>query len=81
MINDTEKTTVQLDNFNPPVGGHWSATLTFTIVDHFGLDKHDALTYENYDYGFADWWLLQHTRNYTPLQTTIRLRVLLSGTL
>ena len=81
LINDTEQTNIQLDVFNPPVNGHWSAVVTITITDHFGLDKHDALTYQGNNLGFPDWWLLQHDRDYKPFITVVRLRVTLSGNL
>ncbi len=34
----------------------FSGTLVFDAYDHFGLDTDDEIT----DYGFADWFTLQH---------------------
>ncbi|WP_376717536.1 DUF3289 family protein [Mucilaginibacter terrae] len=59
--------------------GYWSATLDITIHDHFGLDKIDALTYQKYHYGFADWWILQHKRDYRPFETVIHVKKLITG--
>ncbi|MDB5132765.1 MAG: hypothetical protein JWR02_2514 [Mucilaginibacter sp.] len=76
LINDTEYTEIQIKDYNY-INGHWSATLDITIHDDFGLDKNDALTYQTFlgaNVGFADWWLLQHTRGYVPFETIVHLR-------
>lgn len=74
LINDTEKTEIDLDNFTIDASGNWIAEVTVTIYDHFGLDKNDALTYQSYHDGFSAWWLLQHTRGYKPFETKIVVR-------
>ncbi|MDB5285713.1 MAG: hypothetical protein JWR05_662 [Mucilaginibacter sp.] len=79
LLNDTESTDVQLDEFNGPVGGYWSATITLTIKDHFGLDRHDAITYQGYMSGFAGWWLLQHKRGYVPFETVVHVKYRITG--
>jgi hypothetical protein len=78
LINDTEYTEIQISNFNI-LNGNWSATLDITIYDDFGLDKNDALTYEGYHDGFADWWLLQHARGYVPFTTIVHTRVIITA--
>jgi len=81
LVNDTEYSDITVDDF-AILNGHWSATITISILDHFGLDKHDALTYQNPPLGhpaFADWWILQHVRGYQPFLTIIKVRKLLSG--
>lgn len=69
-INDTEHTSIHLDAFSEDETS-WLVDVTVTIKDHFGLDKHDALEYQDYHPGFAAWWLLQHTRNFKPFETKI----------
>lgn len=80
LINDTEYTEIQLDDFSiNSTTGQWYADVTVTVFDHFGLDKHDALTYQNNHSGFADWWLLQQTRGFVPFQTKVIVRKRVSG--
>ena len=79
LINDTEYTNVDLNSFTINTTGDWSAVVTVTIHDHFGLDKPDALNYQNYHQGFPSWWLLQHTRNYTPFETIVTVTKKVSG--
>ena len=80
LINDTEYTEIQLDDFSiNPTTGQWYADVTVTIFDHFGLDKFDALTYQDNHSGFADWWLLHHTRGFVPFQTKIIIRKRIIG--
>jgi hypothetical protein len=79
LINDTEYTEIQLDNFTIDITGNWQAEVTVTIHDHFGLDKHDALEYQAFHTGFPSWWILQHIRNYKPFDTTVKVRKLISG--
>ena len=72
LINDTEETIIELTNFSINATTHiWTANLNITIKDHFGLDKIDALTYQNNHAGFAAWWILQHCRGYKPFETII----------
>ncbi|WP_295650172.1 DUF3289 family protein [uncultured Mucilaginibacter sp.] len=80
LINDTEYTEIQLDSFTIS-GASWSANVTITIHDHFGLDKNDATTYQSYHRGFADWWLLQHVRGYVPFETIVHVKKIISGQL
>jgi hypothetical protein len=82
LINDTEYTEIELDNFSiDPITKKWEAEVTVTIYDHFGLDKHDALTYQNNHSGFADWWLLQQTRGFVPFQTKVIVHKRILGAL
>jgi hypothetical protein len=78
LINDTEYSEIQFDNFTIS-GNYWSGDVTVTIHDHFGLDKHDATTYQFWNLGFADWWLLQHTRGYMPFETIVHIRKNIRG--
>jgi len=72
LINDTEQTEIYLNGFTiNPVTHKWTALITVKIKDHFGLDKNDALTYQDYNAGFAAWWILQHCRGYVPFETNI----------
>jgi hypothetical protein len=74
LINDTEQTIVEINNFTiNPVTHQWTATITVTIKDHFGLDKNDALKYQNDHVGFAAWWILQHCRGYVPFETNVKI--------
>jgi hypothetical protein len=76
LINDTEETIIELTGFSINTATHkWTANLNIIIKDHFGLDKNDALTYQNNHAGFAAWWLLQHTRSYKPFETQIRFKM------
>jgi hypothetical protein len=70
-INDTEETDIEYDpsNYHYIGNGKWSLTVTITIHDHFGLDKHDALKFQSSHPGFAAWWILQHQRGYVPFET------------
>jgi Protein of unknown function (DUF3289) len=71
LVNDTESTEIQIDNFKVDPSGDWNADITVIIFDHFGLDKADALKYQGDHLGFAAWWLLQYTRNHRPFETKI----------
>ena len=76
LVNDTEETIIELTNFSINTTTHkWTADLNITIKDHFGLDKNDALTYQNYHAGFAAWWILQHCRGYKPFETKISFKM------
>jgi hypothetical protein len=81
LINDTEYTDIQLDNFEIDGFGNWSADITITIHDHFGLDRNDALNYQQFHEGFPSWWLLQHTRDYIPFETIVIVRKKISSTI
>ena len=72
LVNDTEQTEIELNGFTiDPATHKWTAVITVKIKDHFGLDRHDALTYQDYHSGFAAWWILQHCRGYKPFETNI----------
>ena len=73
LINDTELTEIQLSNFQMSPKGNWSATIGVTIYDHFGLDRHDVLTFQNAHQGFAAWYILQ-ARGYRPFVTKIQFQ-------
>lgn len=76
LVNDTEQTEIELNNFwINPVSHKWTASITVKIKDHFGLDKHDALTYQNNHAGFAAWWILQHCRGYKPFETNLKINL------
>ena len=76
LINDTEETIIELKDFSINAITHkWTADLNITIKDHFGLDKNDALTYQNSHAGFAAWWILQHCRGYKPFETKISFKM------
>jgi hypothetical protein len=75
LINDTEFTEVEIDNFEHwPATGDWIADITVTVHDHFGLDKHDALVYQEWHEGFPSWWALQHLKGYRPFETVIKVK-------
>lgn len=74
LINDTEYTEIQLEDFHIDANGKRIAFVTVTIHDHFGLDKNDALNYQNDSSGFASWWVLQHKRAYVPFETVLKVR-------
>jgi len=76
LINDTEETQIELNNFSINTITHkWTASITVTIKDHFGLDKNDALTYQDNHAGFAAWWILQHCRGYKPFETQLKIEL------
>lgn len=76
LINDTEETIIELSNFSiHPTTHKWTANINVTIKDHFGLDKNDALTYQNSHAGFAAWWILQHCRGYKPFETQVKFNM------
>lgn len=79
LINDTECTEVKLLGFQQGSGTKWEADIQITIIDHFGLDKHDALKYQGTHGGFAAWWVLQHMRGYQPFKTKITITKRLSS--
>ncbi len=74
LVNDTEQTIIELNNFSFNQTTHqWTANITVTIKDHFGLDKNDAFAYQNKHAGFAAWWILQHCRGYVPFETNVKI--------
>lgn len=73
LINDTNYTEIKIVDYNY-LNGHWSATIDIIVHDNFGLDKNDALVYQEKHDGFAAWWLLQHKRGYVSFETTVHLR-------
>jgi hypothetical protein len=81
LINDTEYTEIKLDKFYISANGKWDAEVTVSIYDHFGLDKLDALSYQNYHIGFAAWWILQHARGFVPFITKVTVQKRISGNL
>jgi Protein of unknown function (DUF3289) len=75
LINDTEFTEIEIDNFEYwPATKDWIADITVTVHDHFGLDKHDALTYQGSHLGFGAWWILQHLRGYRTFETIVKVK-------
>lgn len=84
LINDTEFTQIYISESTYEYNAdtkEWSAWFCFDVEDHFGLDKHDALTYQSYHNGFAAWWILQHQRNQVPYHTRILVQAKISGKL
>ncbi|MCO6462415.1 MAG: DUF3289 family protein [Saprospiraceae bacterium] len=81
LINDTEQTQIShLGDFvSNPNNGEWEITLIIDIVDHFGLDRHDAITYQGWHSGFPNWWRLQHTKDYTPFITNFHVVTKIKG--
>ncbi len=76
LINDTEETIIELTGFSiDPITHKWTANLNITIKDHFGLDKNDAITYQNKHVGFAAWWILQHCRGFKPFETQVKFKM------
>ncbi len=83
LINDTEYTEIELDGFRVSSDGKRTAIITLIIHDHFGLDKNDALSYQDEPIvgdGFAAWWILQHKMAYKPFETIIKVRKKLEWT-
>ncbi|WP_439504488.1 DUF3289 family protein [Sediminibacterium sp.] len=74
LINDTESTDIHIDKFQMGASGSWSAEVTITIFDHFGIDKTDVLKYQFYHGGFSSWWILQRTLDYVPFKTVITVK-------
>ncbi|GAB2699367.1 hypothetical protein GCM10027037_24910 [Mucilaginibacter koreensis] len=81
LINDTEYTEIQVDNYSLLASGKWAADITITVHDHFGLDLHDAVEYQGWNNGFADWWLLQHDRGVKPFETLVRIGLRINGSI
>jgi hypothetical protein len=82
LINDTEETEIKLLAYKTDLTTQtWIADVEVVILDHFGLDRHDALAFQGEDRGFAAWWVLQHRRNYPPFITKIIVRNRLTGKL
>lgn len=80
LINDTEKADIFINGFNiNPNVRFFYATGRVEILDHFGLDRNDASSYQGYHWGFPSWYLLQHTRNYVPFKTKISINFSIAG--
>lgn len=79
LLNDTESAEIELRDFTIDlVTGKWTADVRVIIRDHFGLDKNDAVRFQDYSNGFPAWWLLQHVRGYIPFETIVELNFRLS---
>lgn len=79
LIHDTQKTDVFLEKYTT-LGNIWTATVEVVIHDNFGLDLHDAVTYQDKHDGFPCWYMLQHRYNYLPFETIVRVRLNISST-
>lgn len=80
LINDTENTEIRLEKFETISGSNkFFATVEITIIDHFGVDKNDALGKEYIHSGFTAWWLLQHKRGKVPFITKVVVRKTIIG--
>ncbi|WP_343657849.1 DUF3289 family protein [Chryseobacterium sp.] len=78
LVNDTEYSEIYLESFTPISNNKWTAIIQLEVLDHFGLDLHDAQAYQNWHDGFLAWWILQHVRNYRPFKTKISVRFRMS---
>lgn len=78
LVNDTEYSEIYLESFTPISNNKWTAIIQLEVLDHFGLDLHDAQTYQHWHDGFPAWWILQHVRNYRPFKTKISVRFRMS---
>jgi hypothetical protein len=80
LMNDTEKTEIRLEKFETVPGTNkFLATVEVTIIDHFGVDKNDALGKQHIHGGFTAWWLLQHKRGKVPFITKSVIRKTIIG--
>jgi hypothetical protein len=80
LINDTEWTEATINSIAVNKNGNWTADVSFTIHDHFGLDKADVLKNQNRvlgGVGFESWWLLQNDRGYKPFETIVHVEKIL----
>ncbi|NRA48914.1 MAG: DUF3289 family protein [Phaeodactylibacter sp.] len=62
--------------------GNFTAFVYFEILDHFGLDKGDAVDWGNTPIvgkSFESWWHLQHKRGYTPFRTRVMMVFEIAG--
>lgn len=80
LLNDTEQSTVRLESYSR-AGNHIDVVVEVTIKDHFGLDKHDAVSKDYIHHGFQSWWVLQHRRGFVPFRTKVVSRKTLKITL
>lgn len=71
LLNNTEQSTVRLESYNQLPSDKFIAVVEVTIMDHFGLDKHDLISKLHIHDGFAACWILQHNRGYVPFQTKV----------
>ncbi len=85
LINDTERTDIETLSFTyDPISKEWEGLFYIEITDHFGLDKLDALTYQEripFGIGFASWWRLQHKKDYEGFKNKLRFVTKLKGKL
>lgn len=84
MINDTEQTNVYTQSFDiDQTTGEWTGVFLVEILDHFGLDDTDLVTFQELELGvgdgFASWWILQHVRNHQPFRTKVQILYTLGG--
>ncbi len=83
LINDTEQTKVyRLNDYSYDSNSKvWQCSFYFEILDHFGLDHHDAILYQGKHSGFAAWYRLQHDKKYLPFFTKIKIIATITGKL
>ncbi len=79
LMNDTEFTKIDINNYTCDSDGNWKANLTVVIYDHFGMDKNDVLTNAAYHSGFSAWWILQHKKAKVPFITKATIKLKISG--
>jgi len=90
LIHNTESTSIKLEpgsySYNPETKV-WSAIIVVEILDHFGLDRKDAVDHQTdhpllgIGVGIASWWVLQHKFGYIPFTTKITVRCRIIGLL
>ena len=68
LLNDTEQGTVRLESYNQLRDDKFLAVVEVTIMDHFGLDRHDLISKLHIHDGFAACWILQHNMGYGPFK-------------
>ena len=81
LLNDTEHTKIELLNFSLLSNGIWEADFQVTILDHFGLDRNDAVSKQHISDGFPAWWVLQHRRAKVPFITKVIVKKRLTGSI
>ena len=83
LINNTSLTRVWYDKgFVLDPDGTWSGDFFFEIIDHFGLDRVDVLSFQGKPIsgeGFTSWWVLQHRDGYRPFINRITMYATLKG--
>lgn len=73
LLNDTEQSTIRLESYSR-TGNKMNIVVEVTIKDHFGLDKHDAVSKDFFHHGFQSWWVLQHRKGFIPFNTKVTVR-------